>query len=111
MTAKLAAPPTAAPLGAIEVLALDEYTDLGDGLVVVTVGARADLRRDDGSPSQEGDVLSVQRDGSLQTRPAGSSGSFEIAKKTQAGLVYRPANPDGSPGRCFLVPCALALPE
>jgi hypothetical protein len=97
-------------LGAIEVLDASMLIDLGADHVVATVGACPDLTREDGSPSQPGDVLSVQRDGTLQTRPAGTAGSFEVAVKTQAGLVYRPPNADGSAGRCYLIPCALAVP-
>jgi hypothetical protein len=102
---------TAAPLAAIEVLASDALIDLGNDLVVATIGARPDVLREDGSASQSGDVLSVQRDGTLQARPEGSAGSFEVARKTAAGLIYRPASADGSPGRCYLVPCALAVPQ
>jgi hypothetical protein len=36
------------------------------------------LHRDDGSPSQHGDILSAQPDGTLQTRPATAVGPWEI---------------------------------
>ena len=53
-------------------------------------------------------MLSVQEDGTYQTRPAGCDGPFERAKKTSAGLVYRPKGPFG---RCFLVGLADEWPN
>jgi len=78
----------------------EEYT--------LTVNARPDLHRDDGSPSQPGDVLSVQTDGTLQTRGEGTAGNFERCCKTSAGLVYRPVGVDG---RSFLIPLAQDAPN
>jgi hypothetical protein len=89
---------TASPK-AIEILATDQLLELDNGEVVATVGA-CDLVRDDGTESQPGDVLSVQEDGTYQTRPAGTDGPFERATKTPAGLIYRPKGPFG---RTFLV--------
>lgn len=70
----------------------DQLNDQGDGWFTVTVGARPDLKRDGVTPSQPGDVLSVQDDGNLQTRAAGTSGSFELCRKTRSGngVVFRP---------------------
>ena len=98
---------TAAPVAAIEVFT-PLLTAIGNGEYTATVGARPDLQRDDGSPSQADDVLSVQEDGTLQTRPAGTEGNFERCCKTSAGLVYRPV---GAHGRSFLIPCALDAPN
>jgi hypothetical protein len=99
--------PAPASYFAIRVLDPTGLTDCGTGEYTITVGA-CELLREDGSPSQEGDVLSVQRDGSLQTRPAGTSGSFERLVKTAAGAVYRP---DGPGGITVLLPLAQDVPN
>jgi hypothetical protein len=51
--------------------------DQGTGLVTATI-AGSDL------------VLSVQPDGTLQTRPAGTAGGYELAKVVPQGLAYQP---------------------
>ena len=84
---------------AIEILATDQLLELGNDEYVATVGA-CHLTRDGTAPSEPGDVLSVQEDGTLQTRPAGTDGPFERATKAPNGLVYRPKGPFG---RTFLV--------
>jgi len=84
---------------AIEVITKDKLNDLGGGVYTATVDAHPDLKRDDGTPAQVGDVLSVQQDGTLQTRPQGTAGSFEQCVIGTAGLVYRPFGHRG-----FLVP-------
>lgn len=95
-------------IAAIEVFTTDRLRALDGQEFILTVDARPDLSRDDGSPSQLGDVLSVQPDGTLQTRPEGTAGNFERCVKTPAGLVYRPVGPDG---RSFLIPCASDAPN
>jgi hypothetical protein len=45
------------------------------------------LHRDDGTPSQPGDVLSVQPDGSFQTRPHDKIGSWEVL--TLEGALFK----------------------
>ena len=92
----------------IEVFTPDQLLDVGNGEYTVTLGARPDVSRDDGTPSQAGDVLSVQPDGTLQSRPAGTAANFERCSKTAAGLVFRPV---GKSGRSFLVPCAIDAPN
>jgi|SRR6266850_95681 len=94
---------------AIEVIPKDRLnvTDVS-GEVTATVGAHPELHRDDGTPAQAGDVLSVQPNGQLQTRPAGTTGSFERAVVTAAGLVYRPIGPDG---QTYLVPYVTDAPN
>lgn len=47
-------------------------------------------------PSQAGDVLSVQPDGSLQTRPKGTAGAWEICTISGITLLYNPLGP-GTP--------------
>jgi hypothetical protein len=85
---------------ALEVFAADQCTPIGDhDEYTVTVGAHPDFLRDGVSPSQAGDVLSVQEDGTLQTRVAGTIGPFERATVDQGRLVYRPKGPFG---RCFI---------
>jgi len=96
------------PLVAIEVLTPDQLNDVGNQEYTATIGALPGLTRDDGTAAQAGDVLSVQPDGTLQARAAGTTGNFERCKKTPAGLVYRPVGRDG---RAFLIPCAADAPN
>src|SRR5262249_9908960 len=81
--------PAPAPFLVIHALDPECLNDCGNGEYTATVGA-CGLPRDDGTPSQDGDVLSIQPDGSAQTRPAGASGPFERLVKTSGGAVYRP---------------------
>jgi hypothetical protein len=85
---------------AIEVLPPDALTELGDGDYTVTVGAHPDLRDEAGQSAQAGDVLSVQPDGTLQTRRAGATGAYERCRPSPQGLIFRP---QGVEGRTFLV--------
>ena len=41
-------------------------------------------------PAGSNTVLSVQPDGSVQTRPKGTAGPYEIFRKTDKGLVFTP---------------------
>ena len=91
---------------AIPVIPADWLKSVGSGEVTATVGKVDGLVRADGSPSQAGDVLSVQPDGSLQTRPAGTAGNYERAVVTSAGLVYRPVGQ-----WAYLVPLAQEWPN
>jgi len=86
---------------AIEILPPDALTDLGDGDFTATVDNHPDLRDDTGAPAQLGDVLSVQPDGTLQTRRAGTTGAFERCRPSTQGLIFRP---QGVGGRTYLVP-------
>src|SRR4029077_16940849 len=88
---------------AIEAIPTDQLNDQGNGEVTATVGAHPNLRRLDGTPAQDGDVLSVQKDGTLQSREAGTNGWSERAKVKGPWLVYRP-DVDGAPKRVFLQP-------
>lgn len=92
----------------ILVLTKDLLVDLGDGDYTATVGTLFGLLRDDGTPNQAGDVLSVQPGGEWQTRPAGTTGAFERAKLVAAGLVYRPKGPEAP---TYLVPLVTVWPN
>jgi len=92
---------TAAAVHGIEVITVNVLNDQGGGFFTATVGARPDMQRDNGQPSQAGDVLSMQPDGTLQTRAAGTNGAFELCAKTSGFLVY---SPKGNDGRTFVVP-------
>jgi hypothetical protein len=83
----------------LQTLQAYSQNDAGNGMVTLTVGAVAGICRQDGSPSQPGDVLSVQPDGSLQTRVAGTAGPFEQAQPSDKGLIYQPTS-----AARFLVP-------
>jgi hypothetical protein len=105
---KTAARTTAPPLFlTIRALDPDQLIDVGSGEYTATVGA-CGLLRDDRTPSQAGDVLSVQEDGSQQTRPAGTAGPFERCAKTGAGAVYRPK---GKGGIVVIIPLAQDAPN
>ena len=99
----LTIPPTA-----MDILTADRLNDLGDGDFTVTIDMLYGLFRDDGQPSQPGDVLSVQENGTLQTRPAGTTGAFERCKKTTVGLVFRPR---GVGTRAYLIALASDAPN
>src|SRR5262245_19585913 len=91
----LATSTVGAAVHGIEAIAGHQLNDAGNGYVTATVGARPYMNRDTGQPSQDGDVLSVQPDGTLQTRAAGTTGAFEIAAKSGGFLVYAPKGIDG----------------
>lgn len=54
-------------------------------------------------PCIDGDVLSIDPNGTMGGRPMGTSGPYEVAKKTSKGLLYSPL---GHEGKSFLVPYA-----
>lgn len=91
---------------AIEAIPSDKCLDAGDGYVTATIDDHPDVKRNDGTPAQVGDVLSVQPDGTIQSRPAGARGAYELAKASGPWLVYRPVNG----GRVFLHPLATEWP-
>jgi len=95
-----------APKG-IEAIAQDMCIDAGDDYVTVTIGADPTIKRQDGSPSEDGDVLSMQPNGDIQARPEGSRGAYELAKIVGPWIVYRPV----VGGRCRLVPLATDWPN
>jgi len=97
----------------IEVFTADQLNALDGEEYTLTVGARPDISRQpepDGTvpPSQSGDVLSVQTDGTLQTRAEGTAGNFERCVRNGSFLVYRPV---GAEGRAFVVPFAPDAPN
>ena len=101
-----APPEYVAPKG-IEAIPQDWLFDVeGTTDKVAMVGTELGLKRDDGTDNQEGDVLSMQPDGTMQTRPGGSQGNFERAAISGPWLVYRPVG-----SRCFLVPLATVYPN
>jgi hypothetical protein len=100
-----------APARAIPAITKDRLNDQGNGEVTATVGALPGLCRDDGSPAQVGDVLSVQNDGSYQARPQGTNGWNERAVIGSAGLVYRPLLNDALPDWAWIVPLVDVWPN
>jgi hypothetical protein len=54
-------------------------------------------------PAGASTVLSIQQDGSIQTRPQGTAGAFELASISGNSLVYAPS---GTTGEAFMVPYA-----
>ena len=51
------------------------------------------FRREQGEPSQPGDVLSVTPEGSFQVRPPGTAGPWEVCQISGVTLLY---NPEGA---------------
>ena len=70
----------------------DRLNDLGDGMYTASY--------------ENGEVLSVQPDGTFQRRPAGTSGAYERATLVPQGLIYCP---DGQ--HAYLVPYAARVPH
>lgn len=76
----------------------DRLNGVPNGQVTVTIFASDHLVTDldtppGGSrPCIDGDVLSVQPDGSLRGRPNGTAGPWEVADKVGSALAYRPTN-------------------
>src|SRR4029434_5312377 len=89
--------PTPAPTGTeyiaprgIPCITSDMLNDQGNGEVTERVAAVPTCRRDDGTPAQARDVLSLQPDGTMQSRPEGTNGWSERAVVAGPVLVYRP---------------------
>lgn len=59
-------------------------------------------------PAGASTVLSVQPDGSMETRPAGSAGPYETAILAGDRLVYAPT---GVEGAVYLLPYAAEIPN
>lgn len=110
-----AAPPVVPPFAVVEAFPDDAAVDLGNGEYAIVVGARPDVSRNglattdpNCDPSQPGDVVSVQPDGAIQSRPAGTTGLYERCVKVGASWVFRPKGVDG---RTFMIPRATAAPN
>jgi hypothetical protein len=57
-----------------------ELVDVGGGFFIVVIPATASIRRDDG-PSQDGDTLSLQPDGTYRARPKGTAAAWERCRR------------------------------
>lgn len=55
-------------------------------------GSFPQIADDHGTYSPERRTLSVQKDGSLQTRPAGTSGAYEVFTEGRHGMIYQPVD-------------------
>ena len=99
-------------LTSLEVIQLSQIVKQSDTRYTVTCVDPTNLIcfLPDGSnrPAQVGDVLSVQPDGSLQTRPAGTNGPYELAVVDGSAVVY---NPRGVAGPAFKLPMAASVPN
>lgn len=60
------------------------------------------------SATANGEVYSVQPDGTVQTRPPGTAGPYELALLKPDRLVYAPQGPYG---RVFIVPYCAEIPN
>jgi len=66
-----------------------QLNDLGNGEFTVRYPADADT------------VLSIQPDGSVQTRPHGTTGAYERCRRNGTSLAFRPL---GVKGATYIVP-------
>ena len=85
-----------------EMVTAVRLNNVGNGEVTVTL---ADVELLDGTTLHE-PVMSVQPDGSVQTRPAGADGPYERAVVSGNLLVFRPAG-----DRAFAFPFAPKVPN
>lgn len=87
--------------GAIEVAGTDR--ELGNNTLQLYTGDGPTTLLPDGStrPCQDGDVLSVQPNGSFQGRPSGTAGPYEVYTLSAKGYVYNPVK-----GVTIIVPSA-----
>lgn len=92
----------------LECAHLSQINLVGGKEYTLTVGARPDLTRDDGSPSQAGDVLSCDQNGQLTTRAAGTTGPFERVVFVGTTAIFRPEGPGG---RAYMIPYAPDAPN
>ncbi|HWP71210.1 MAG TPA: hypothetical protein VNM36_08920 [Gemmatimonadaceae bacterium] len=103
-----------AALSTVEGQSADPDTDAPRRLDVVAIGPHQITRLDGDElvtvtyPAGTTTVLSVQPDGTIQTRPAGANGPYERAVLKPDRLVYAPVGPAG---QVYLVPYADQLPN
>lgn len=83
-------------IGPYQLNRLNDADEDGDDLVTVTY------------PTGSTTVLSVQPDGTLETRPAGACGPYELAILRDDRLVYAPLGPAGA---VFLIPFSDVIPN
>ena len=95
------------PLAAL--LVFEKANPQPDGTVTLTVKLPTKLKRQDGSPAQAGDVVSVQPGGALQTRPEGAAGAWERACVQGSLVVFKTEGPGGPEAYAFAF--AEKLPE
>jgi len=86
------------PPPVLEVIAAigpQQINERADGLVTVTYPVGSDT------------VLSMQPDGTIECRPVGACGAFELAVLLPDRLVYAPL---GAAGTAFLIPFTDTIP-
>lgn len=80
-----------------------------DGTVTVSVVNPAGIMcQAPDRPAIVGDVLSVEPDGNVVARPAGTNGPWERAKIVGASLVFAP---NGARGIALMLPYAAEIPN
>jgi hypothetical protein len=102
-----------AALTAVEGQSADPDTDAPRRLDVVAIGPNQIVRLDDELvtvtyPAGSTTVMSVQPDGTIETRPAGATGPYERALLGNDRLTYAPLGPAG---KVYLIPYADVLPN
>jgi hypothetical protein len=93
--------------------AFDQVADAPELVLVRCVGPHQINTLEDGCvtvthPVGSDTVLSVQPDGTLETRPAGTAGPSERALRKPDRLVYAPL---GEAGQAFLIPYTETIPN
>jgi hypothetical protein len=83
-------------ISTVEAIGPHQINELPDGTVTVTFPVGSDT------------VLSIQPDGSVETRPHGTDGPFERAILAGGRLIFAPL---GSSGRVYIIPFASRLPN
>lgn len=80
----------------VEAIHAQQLNDVGGGNFTVTYPSNADT------------VLSVQPDGSIQTRPHGTAGPYELCRINGGFVAFRPA---GVKASAYILPFAQDCPN
>lgn len=78
-----------------------DEVQMQNGICLARLRTTGSLRRDDGSSAQVGDVLSVQADGSWQSRPGTANGPYEVYMRNGSVSAWAPL---GSAGKPYVFP-------
>lgn len=86
-----------------------QLTAQPDGSVTVSIlDPTGILCRNPDRPAIVGDVYSMQPDGSMQARPAGTAGPWELARVNGNALAFAPQGKDGP---AYIMPFMLSIPN
>ncbi len=81
----------------------------GDGTVTVTIlDPHGIVCRNPDRPAIVGDVYSIQPNGEIQARPAGTTGAWERARVNGSKLAFAPS---GGAGTAYILPFTASIPN